>query len=190
MSYLLTGAPATTDPTIQSSSSQTTLATGTSLAVGAALGTIAGSAGQELGFDVVQILQDLQGAQTLVAGKYVSPDLYIGFRQPLSEVHEDDENPESVGRRDGVRGGVRGLPQGAAQPPGSGKRVPGVPPAPRGQLSCAPPLLVAALRGPDGCRGGGPVRPARAPAVGAARLGRLQLLGPPRAFTSPTSRST
>ena len=97
MSYLLTGAPATTDPTMQSSSSQSTLATGTSLAVGAALGTIAGSAGQELGFDVVQILQDLQGAQTLVAGKYVSPDLYIGFRQPLSAPVSQDDDSESGG---------------------------------------------------------------------------------------------
>jgi translocation and assembly module TamB len=96
MSYLLTGAPATTDPTLQSSSSQNYLSTGASLAVGAALGTIAGSAGQELGFDVVQILQDMQGAQTLVAGKYVSPDLYVGFRQPLSEATSDDKDPKNV----------------------------------------------------------------------------------------------
>jgi autotransporter translocation and assembly factor TamB len=96
MSYLLTGAPATTDPTLQSNSNQNYLSTGASLAVGAALGTIAGSAGQELGFDVVQILQDMQGAQTLVAGKYVSPDLYLGFRQPLSESTTDDEDPENV----------------------------------------------------------------------------------------------
>jgi translocation and assembly module TamB len=96
MSYLLTGGPATTDPTVQSASSPDYLATGTSLAVGAALGTIAGSAGQQLGFDVVQILQDLRGAQTLVAGKYVSPDLYIGFRQPLSEPVTEDKSAESV----------------------------------------------------------------------------------------------
>jgi translocation and assembly module TamB len=97
MSYLLTGSPTTTDPTLQSASGQNYLSTGASLAVGAALGTIAGSAGQELGFDVVQILQDLQGAQTLVAGKYVSPDLYIGFRQPLSEATTNDEDPDNAG---------------------------------------------------------------------------------------------
>jgi autotransporter translocation and assembly factor TamB len=97
MSYLLTGAPATTDPTLQSGSNTDYLATGTSLAVGAALGSIAGSAGQELGFDVVQILQDLQGAQTLVAGKYVSPRLYVGFRQPLSQSVSQDNDTESVG---------------------------------------------------------------------------------------------
>jgi hypothetical protein len=44
----------------------------------------------------VQILQDLQGAQTLVAGKYVSPDLYIGFRQPLTEATADNDDPENV----------------------------------------------------------------------------------------------
>jgi len=53
------------------------------VAVGAALGTVAGGAGRRLGFDVVQILQDRQGSQTLVAGKYVSPPLYLGFRQPI-----------------------------------------------------------------------------------------------------------
>jgi hypothetical protein len=96
MSYLLTGAPATTDPTMQAASGQSYISTGASLALGAALGSLAGSAGQELGFDVVQILQDLQGAQTLVAGKYVSPDLYIGFRQPLTEATADNDDPENV----------------------------------------------------------------------------------------------
>ncbi len=95
MSYLLTGAPATTDPTMETAGTDA-LATGTSLAVGAALGTIAGSAGQQLGFDVVQIRQDMQGAQTLVAGKYVSPDLYLGFRQPLSAAVTKDHSEESV----------------------------------------------------------------------------------------------
>jgi hypothetical protein len=49
----------------------------------AALGSVAGKAGQKLGLDVVQVLQDRQGGQTMVAGKYVSPPLYLGFRQPI-----------------------------------------------------------------------------------------------------------
>jgi translocation and assembly module TamB len=97
MSYLLTGGPATTDPTTETASGPGSLETGTTLAVGAALGSLAGSAGQELGFDVVQILQDLQGAQTLVAGKYVSPSLYVGFRQPLSAPTTQDRDNETVG---------------------------------------------------------------------------------------------
>jgi hypothetical protein len=59
------------------------VATGAALAFGAALGTVAGRAGQSLGLDVVQVLQDRQGGQTVVAGKYVSPPLYLGFRQPI-----------------------------------------------------------------------------------------------------------
>jgi autotransporter translocation and assembly factor TamB len=81
-SYLATGRPAGTDPTGTADESSV-LASTTSLAVGAALGTVAGGAGRRLGFDVVQILQDRQGSQTLVAGKYVSPPLYLGFRQPI-----------------------------------------------------------------------------------------------------------
>jgi autotransporter translocation and assembly factor TamB len=82
MSYLTTGRPASTDPTL-ASDEQGALSTSASLAVGAALGTVAGTAGQKLGFDVVQVLQDREGGQTLVAGKYVSPPLYLGFRQPI-----------------------------------------------------------------------------------------------------------
>jgi translocation and assembly module TamB len=82
MSYLTTGRPASTDPTLQSDE-QGVLNAGASLAMGAALGSVAGKAGQQLGLDVVQVLQDRQGGQTVVAGKYVSPPLYLGFRQPI-----------------------------------------------------------------------------------------------------------
>jgi translocation and assembly module TamB len=82
ISYLTTGRPASTDPTLKSDE-QGVLATGASLAFGAALGSVAGRAGQSLGLDVVQVLQDRQGGQTVVGGKYVSPPLYLGFRQPI-----------------------------------------------------------------------------------------------------------
>ena len=62
--------------------------------MGAALGTVAGGAGRALGFDVVQILQDRNGGQTLVAGKYVSPPLYLGFREPIVAA-EDPSEPQS-----------------------------------------------------------------------------------------------
>ena len=136
MSYLTTGRPASTDPTL-ASDEQDALSTTASLAVGAALGTVAGSAGQKLGFDVVQVLQDRDGGQTLVAGKYVSPPLYLGFRQPIVPVHRSRE----LGYRDrrgGVRGGVRRVAPTAAQPSGRRKRVPHLPPAPAviGSVSC------------------------------------------------------
>jgi autotransporter translocation and assembly factor TamB len=82
LSYLTTGRPATTDPTLQSDE-QDVLTAGASLAFGAALGSVAGKAGQQLGLDVVQVLQDRKGGQTVVGGKYVSPPLYLGFRQPI-----------------------------------------------------------------------------------------------------------
>ena len=89
-SYLTTGRPAGTDPTLNSDQADV-LTAGASLAVGAALGSVAGSAGQRLGLDVVQVLQDRQGGQTLVAGKYVSPPLYLGFRQPIVAGNDPNE---------------------------------------------------------------------------------------------------
>ncbi len=89
-SYLATGRPAGTDPTGTGEESGVLTST-TSLAVGAALGTVAGGAGRRLGFDVVQVLQDRQGSQTLVAGKYVSPPLYLGFRQPIVAREEPNQ---------------------------------------------------------------------------------------------------
>jgi hypothetical protein len=86
-SYLATGRPAGTDPT-QTGEETNPLTAGASLAVSAALGSVAGGAGRALGLDVIQVLQDRNGAQTLVAGKYVSPPLYLGFRQPI--VARDD----------------------------------------------------------------------------------------------------
>ncbi|HKP50872.1 MAG TPA: translocation/assembly module TamB domain-containing protein, partial [Gemmatimonadales bacterium] len=94
MSYLTTGRPASTDPTLQSDE-QDVLAAGAGLAVGAALGSVAGKAGQSLGLDVVQILQDRQGGQTVVAGKYVSAPLYLGFRQPIVPGSRDSRSSSS-----------------------------------------------------------------------------------------------
>jgi autotransporter translocation and assembly factor TamB len=55
----------------------------TGLAVGAALGAVGGAAGRSLGFQVVQVTQDAYGGQTLSAGNYVDPRVYLGFRQPV-----------------------------------------------------------------------------------------------------------
>jgi autotransporter translocation and assembly factor TamB len=57
--------------------------TATGLAVGAALGAVGGAAGRSLGFQVVQVTQDAYGGQTLSAGNYVDPRIYLGFRQPV-----------------------------------------------------------------------------------------------------------
>jgi translocation and assembly module TamB len=82
MSYLTTGRAADASPAMESDE-QDVLTTTASLAVGVALGTVAGQAGQKVGLDVIQVLQDRDGGQTLVAGKYVSPPLYLGVRTPI-----------------------------------------------------------------------------------------------------------
>ena len=53
------------------------------LAVGSALGAVGGVAGRSLGLDVVQVTMDANGGQTLSAGTYVDPRVYLGFRQPV-----------------------------------------------------------------------------------------------------------
>lgn len=57
--------------------------TATGLAVGSVIGALGGSAGRSLGFQVVQVTQDAYGGQTLSAGNYVDPRIYLGFRQPV-----------------------------------------------------------------------------------------------------------
>jgi autotransporter translocation and assembly factor TamB len=53
------------------------------LAVGSALGAVGGAAGRSLGLDVVQVTMDANGGQTLSAGTYIDPRIYLGFRQPV-----------------------------------------------------------------------------------------------------------
>ena len=51
------------------------------------------AAQQAIGLDVLQVRFDaLQGA-TLVAGRYLFPDLYVGFRQPLQ--YKDTGSPSA-----------------------------------------------------------------------------------------------
>ncbi len=60
------------------------LTTGGNLAANQLAGYLEGVAGDELGLDVIEIEQDgLRGTQ-LVAGKYVTPKLYLGINQPIS----------------------------------------------------------------------------------------------------------
>jgi autotransporter translocation and assembly factor TamB len=55
------------------------------LAVGTAIGAVGGAAGRSLGLDVVQVTMDAYGGQTLSAGSYVDPRIYLGFRQSVVE---------------------------------------------------------------------------------------------------------
>jgi len=57
---------------------------GTSMAMGAMAGVLEGLAGDAVELDVVEIKVDPVRGNTLIAGRYVSPDLYLGFRQPVT----------------------------------------------------------------------------------------------------------
>jgi len=45
---------------------------------------VEGAAARSVGLDVVEIRREGLRQATLVAGKYVSPRLYVGFAQPVS----------------------------------------------------------------------------------------------------------
>jgi autotransporter translocation and assembly factor TamB len=65
------------------------------LAVGSAIGAVGGVAGRKLGLDVVQVTMDAYGGQTLSAGSYVDPRLYLGFRQPVVQAQTTSSNNSS-----------------------------------------------------------------------------------------------
>lgn len=85
VSYIATGRPAARGLALGSGDEHTgVLTTGTELALDRMVGVIEGAAADRVGLDVVEIQRDgLRGA-TLVAGKYVTPDLYLGFAQPVT----------------------------------------------------------------------------------------------------------
>lgn len=58
---------------------------GASMAMGAMAGVLEGLASDAVELDVVEIKIDpVKGGATLIAGRYMSPDLYLGFRQPVT----------------------------------------------------------------------------------------------------------
>ncbi len=58
--------------------------TGGALALGRLSSAVETYAREQVGLDVVQITTDGLSGVTLLAGRYVSPDLYLGIRQPIS----------------------------------------------------------------------------------------------------------
>jgi translocation and assembly module TamB len=80
VSYLATGKP----QNALVSSEADAQGLGTSMAVGAMAGLLEGIASEAVELDVVEIKVDPVKGTTLVAGRYVSPDLYLGFRQPVT----------------------------------------------------------------------------------------------------------
>jgi translocation and assembly module TamB len=90
LSYLATGKPAASAAAFGGSGdSKGIVGAASTLAVGQLARVLEQSAADNIGLDVVEIRQDgLRGA-TLVAGRYVSPRLFVGFQQPLTFRPED-----------------------------------------------------------------------------------------------------
>jgi len=81
VSYLATGKP---QSALAGSSEADALGLGTSMAVGAMAGALEQMASEAVELDVVEIKVDPVRGATLIAGRYISPDVYLGFRQPVT----------------------------------------------------------------------------------------------------------
>lgn len=101
VSYIATGRPASQALSFGGSGEGGGLLTqGGDLAANQLAGLVEGLAAAELGLDVVEIQQDgLRGMQ-LVAGKYLSPRLYVGINQPIALTGSSEQsagtNPTEV----------------------------------------------------------------------------------------------
>jgi len=69
---------------------------GTSFAAGQVASVLEDAAGKSVGLDVIEVRQNgLRGA-SVVAGRYVSPRLFVGFEQPLTIQREDAKRGGTV----------------------------------------------------------------------------------------------
>jgi translocation and assembly module TamB len=94
VSYIATGRPASQGLTVSGSGQSTVLGTGAVLARDQLVGVVQQEAMSRIGLDVVEIRTGDVNGTTLVAGRYVSPRLYLGFQQPLST-----RDPTATGTR-------------------------------------------------------------------------------------------
>jgi translocation and assembly module TamB len=82
VSYLVTGRPAS--QSLEGGSDGSLTGTGGALALGQLSGAVEAYAREQVGLDVVEITTDGMDGLTLLAGRYLSPRLYLGIRQPIS----------------------------------------------------------------------------------------------------------
>ena len=85
VSYIATGRPASGELSFSGDDSESGLVSaGAGLALGQLTGLVESVAQSSVGLDVVEIRREGLREATLVAGKYVSPRLYLGLAQPVS----------------------------------------------------------------------------------------------------------
>lgn len=98
VSYLATGRPASTSLSVGGDGGGGFGSIGSDYALGRVTGLVEGLAAEGIGLDVVEIEADgLRGA-TLVAGRFVSPRVYVGFKQPIGRDARDAANSSGVDR--------------------------------------------------------------------------------------------
>jgi hypothetical protein len=98
VSYIATGRPASGSLSVgQGDGDGGLVDAGAGLAVGQIVGAIEGAAAQSIGLDVVEIRREGLRQATVVAGKYVSPRVYIGFATPVTLQEGDGSALEGEG---------------------------------------------------------------------------------------------
>jgi translocation and assembly module TamB len=85
LSYIATGRPAAS-----AASFETVTGTGAFIAIDRAARVIEETAADRIGLDVVEIRQDGLRGTTLIAGRYVTPRVFVAFQQPLTTRNETD----------------------------------------------------------------------------------------------------
>ena len=91
VAYLVTGRPAS--QTLSGGGEEGSLTdAGGELALGRLSGAVESYAREQVGLDVVEITTDGLDGVTLLAGRFLSPELYVGIRQPIS-LQRSTEDP-------------------------------------------------------------------------------------------------
>jgi len=99
VSYLATGRPAAASLDFSSNGNGRGIGTiGSQLALSQVTGLVEGLAAERIGLDVIEIQPDgLRGA-TLIAGRYISPSLFVGFKQPIGRNPEESKASTEIDR--------------------------------------------------------------------------------------------
>jgi translocation and assembly module TamB len=95
ISYIVTGQTAFSGGKSQGNKSSDAATFATQVAMSGVTSRIEDLAQQKVGVDVVEVRQDGVEGVTLIAGQYVTPELYVGFRQPVGSTSSTTNKNES-----------------------------------------------------------------------------------------------
>ncbi|HET9952501.1 MAG TPA: translocation/assembly module TamB domain-containing protein [Candidatus Eisenbacteria bacterium] len=95
VSYIITGQTAFSGGRSQGDKSSGAATFATQVAMSGVTSRIEDLAQQKIGVDVVEVRQDGMEGVTLIAGQYVTPELYVGFRQPVGSTSATKSTSDS-----------------------------------------------------------------------------------------------